>query len=200
MTTDAWCGRSQAVGLRLQQQLRELQREYPSLVADIRGRGLMLGVDLRLDHVAETQTGMLAVMQQHGLLLYMVVSFLLNVEHIRIAPSFTHGNVLRIEPPLVADASLCDRLISALGRLLDVLQRGDAGTLLAHLMEESPASARPAIDGPKRRSPAQPPISSQERDAAPKRFAFNRASPGERRSAPLRLEPGNHSATRNWRA
>src|SRR5262249_21398562 len=101
----------EAVGRRLQQRLRQLQSEYPLLIADIRGRGLMLGVDLDLDHVAKTQTGMLAIMQEQGLLLYMVVSFLLNVEHIRIAPSFTHGNVLRIEPPLLADAVLCDRLI-----------------------------------------------------------------------------------------
>jgi hypothetical protein len=36
----------------------------------------------------------------------MVVSYLLNVEHIRIAPSFTHGTVLRIEPPLIADGRL----------------------------------------------------------------------------------------------
>ena len=55
-------------------------------------------------------------MQEHGLLLYMVVSYLLNVEHIRIAPSFTHGTVLRIEPPLIADGALCDLLINALRR------------------------------------------------------------------------------------
>ena len=37
------------LGRRLQQQLRQLQSEYPLLVADIRGRGLMIGVDLDLD-------------------------------------------------------------------------------------------------------------------------------------------------------
>jgi acetylornithine/succinyldiaminopimelate/putrescine aminotransferase/predicted amino acid dehydrogenase len=162
-----------AVGQRLQQQLRELQSEYPLLVADVRGRGLMLGVDLSLDYVAETQTGMLAILQRHGLLLYMVVSFLLNVEHIRIAPSFTHGNVLRIEPPLIADASLCDRLIEALKRLLCVLQRGDAGELLAHLMEETRSPTRPALNGPKRRLVSQPAVSERERgEGNRRRFAF----------------------------
>src|SRR5262249_39759398 len=91
------------IGARLQQALRALQSEYPALVAEIRGRGLMLGVDLNLDHIAQTQAGMLAIMQEHGLLLYIVVSYLLNVKGIRIAPSFTHGTVLRIEPPLIAD-------------------------------------------------------------------------------------------------
>ena len=51
-----------------------------------------------------------------------------------MAPSFTHGTVLRIEPPLIADAALCDHLIGALKRLLDLLQRGELGELLGHLM------------------------------------------------------------------
>ena len=142
------------VGHRLNQQLRQLQSEYPLLVADIRGRGLMIGVDLDLEHIADTQAGMLAVMQEHGLLLYMAVSYLLNVEHIRIAPSFTNGTVLRIEPPLIADTILCDRLIEAMRRLLDILQRGAAGELLAHLMEGVP-------------SPAQSPLSEPIRPHAP---------------------------------
>ena len=56
-----------SIGARLQQGLRALQNEYPTLVAEIRGRGLMLGVDLNLDHIAQTQVGMLAIMQEHGL-------------------------------------------------------------------------------------------------------------------------------------
>jgi acetylornithine/succinyldiaminopimelate/putrescine aminotransferase/predicted amino acid dehydrogenase len=160
-----------ALGGRLEQQLRQLRSEYPSLVADIRGRGLMLGVDLDLDHVARTQAGMLAMMQEHGLLLYMVVSFLLNVEHIRLAPSFTHGTVLRVEPPLVADTALCDRLVGALRRLLDILQRGDAGELLAHLMEGPRPAARPALTGPQRPF-AQSAISPRGRGEERTRFAF----------------------------
>jgi acetylornithine/succinyldiaminopimelate/putrescine aminotransferase/predicted amino acid dehydrogenase len=141
-----------AIGQRLQEQLRQVQDEYPSLVTGIRGRGLMLGVDLNLEHVVATQTGMLAMMQGQGLLLYTVVSYLLNVEHIRVAPSFTHGSLFRIEPPLIADAALCDRLISALRRLLDILQRGDAGELVAHLMEGGRSSISSPACGPTRRS------------------------------------------------
>jgi acetylornithine/succinyldiaminopimelate/putrescine aminotransferase/predicted amino acid dehydrogenase len=157
------------VGRRLQQQLRQLQSEYPLLVADIRGRGLMIGVDLDLEHIANTQAGMLAVMQEHGLLLYMAVSYLLNVEHIRIAPSFTNGTVLRIEPPLIADAALCDRLIESLRRLLDILQRGAAGELLAHLMEGASAPTPSRLSQPKQ---TQRPISRRALTKDRTRFAF----------------------------
>ena len=149
--------------------LRQLQSEYPLLVADIRGRGLMIGVDLDLEHIANTQAGMLAVMQEHGLLLYMAVSYLLNVEHIRIAPSFTNGTVLRIEPPLIADAALCDRLIESLRRLLDILQRGAAGELLAHLMEGASAPTPSRLSQPKQ---TQRPISRRALTKDRTRFAF----------------------------
>ncbi len=129
------------VGNRLRQQLRELQSEFPSLITDVRGRGLMLAIELDLDQVANAQTGMLAILQRHDLLLFMGASYLLNVEHIRVAPSFRDGNVLRIEPPLVADAAVCDRLIEALRKFCDILQRGDAGELLAHFMKRGRASA-----------------------------------------------------------
>jgi acetylornithine/succinyldiaminopimelate/putrescine aminotransferase/predicted amino acid dehydrogenase len=177
-----------AIGERLQQQLRQLQSEYPLLVADIRGRGLMLGLDLDLEHIANTQAGMLAVMQEHGLLLYMVVSFLLNVEHIRIAPSFTNGTVLRIEPPLVADTDLCDRLVNSLRRLLDILQRGAAGELLAHLME-GPSSSTPARLSETKRP--QRAISRHARTEGRTRFAFvvHLLATGDLRRFDSTLEP-----------
>jgi acetylornithine/succinyldiaminopimelate/putrescine aminotransferase/predicted amino acid dehydrogenase len=131
------------LGDRLQQQLRRLQLEYPLLIKEIRGRGLMIGVELEFRHVVEKKNSLISILHEFGLLLYMVVSYLLNVENIRIAPSFTHGAVLRIEPPLTADAEMCDRLIEALKRLLEALQRGDSGALLGHFMGRSASPARP---------------------------------------------------------
>ena len=84
----------------------------------------------------------------------MTVSFLLNVEHIRITTSFTHGNVLRIEPPLIADEALCDQLIDALRRLLETLQRGDAGCLVGHLMDGTPARTADQFSPRTRQLPA----------------------------------------------
>ena len=138
-----------AIGDRLLEQLRQLQSEYRPLVKEIRGRGLMLGVELDLGHVVDSQNGLLAILQEQGLLLYMAVSYLLNVEHVRIAPSFTHGTVLRIEPPLIADAALCDRVVQGFQRLLSALRRGDAGYLIGHLMRRSPAGTMP-LNGPAR--------------------------------------------------
>jgi len=158
-----------AIGDRLQQQLHQLQIEYPHLVKEIRGRGLMLGVELDLQHIVETRSGMLAMLEEQGLLLYIAVSYLLNVEHVRIAPSFTHGTVLRLEPPLIADAALCDHVIGALRRLLDALHRGDAAELVGHLMgrPRSPVSSSP------RHPPAPAAIAARKSGTGGRtRFAF----------------------------
>jgi acetylornithine/succinyldiaminopimelate/putrescine aminotransferase/predicted amino acid dehydrogenase len=159
-----------AIGDRLQQQLRQLQSDYPRLVKEIRGRGLMLGVELDLSALADTRNGMLALLQEEGLLLYVAVSYLLNVERIRIAPSFTHGTVLRIEPPLIADAALCDHLIGALRRLLDVLARGDAAALVGHLMGRPRADMPPPFHARPRAAPAVAGRTAGKRDG--RRFAF----------------------------
>jgi acetylornithine/succinyldiaminopimelate/putrescine aminotransferase/predicted amino acid dehydrogenase len=180
------------IGQRLQQQLRQLQGQFPMLIADIRGRGLMLGVDLDLEHIARTQSGLLAILQQQGLLIYMAASFLLNIEHIRIAPSFTQGTVLRIEPPLTADAPLCDRLVGALQRLLQILERGDAGALIGHLMGRPHHPDMPQLSAPRRRRSPPAAVSGRERSTSERKpfaFVIHLLATGDMRRFDSSLEP-----------
>jgi acetylornithine/succinyldiaminopimelate/putrescine aminotransferase/predicted amino acid dehydrogenase len=128
-------------------QLQALRDDYPALIADIRGRGLMIGLELALDRMVENQDGLLAILHRHRLLLHTIVSFLLNVEHIRITASFTHGDVLRIEPPLIVDRVMCDQLIGSLRRLLDILDRADAATLVQHLTGRPDTAPLPTEPG-----------------------------------------------------
>jgi acetylornithine/succinyldiaminopimelate/putrescine aminotransferase/predicted amino acid dehydrogenase len=158
-----------ATGDRLLEELRQLQSEFPHLVKEIRGRGLMLGIELDFGQIAERQNNMISFLHEQGLLLYIVVSYLLNVERIRIAPSFTHGTVLRIEPPLIADAALCDHVIGALKRLFDVLQRGGSGELLGHLMGRG-HDRRPSQGSARERQHLRP--RSAAATQRPTRFAF----------------------------
>jgi acetylornithine/succinyldiaminopimelate/putrescine aminotransferase/predicted amino acid dehydrogenase len=139
-------------------QLQALRDDYPTLIADVRGRGLMIGLELGLDRIFGTRDGLLAILHRHRLLLHTIVSFLLNVEHIRVTASFTHGDVLRIEPPLIAERAMCDELIGALRRLLDILDRADAGALLEHLIGKTDTARPPNKPGrwPRRTIAATP--------------------------------------------
>lgn len=84
------------VGMYFKNQLIELQRKYTDLIIDVRGRGLMLGLELSL----EAQK---------------VVDLLLKK---KIIVNATNVNVLRIVPPLIINKELVDIFIKSLDECL----------------------------------------------------------------------------------
>jgi 4-aminobutyrate aminotransferase-like enzyme len=89
------------VGQRLLEGLRELQQRY-ALIADVRGSGLFLGVELVRDHDPATREANRIVnrMCEHGIL---------------IGTDGPHHNVLKIRPPMPFSAADADHLITTLG-------------------------------------------------------------------------------------
>ncbi len=83
--------------------LRDLQKRYP-LIGDVRGRGLMIGVELVKDRetkayaTAET-TRVVDEMRKRGVL---------------VGKGGRFGNVLRIQPPLIFTADDCTEFLRAL--------------------------------------------------------------------------------------
>ena len=142
-------------GERLTDQLLALRDRYPDVVADVRGRGLLLGVELDLDGLARRQSGLVACLHDLGLLLQVSMSYLLNVEGVRVSAAVTGSYVLRLEPPLVVDEAQCDRAVRAVEHLCAVLSAGDAGRLLAHLVRGDSAEAVEALVPAPRRAIAQ---------------------------------------------
>jgi len=83
-------------GDQLLRELRILQQKHPESIVDIRGRGLMIGVEFSFD-----ASGVV-----HGLLQRKVLA------------NATAGNVLRIVPPLVIEPVHVEEFITALGAVL----------------------------------------------------------------------------------
>jgi amino acid adenylation domain-containing protein len=114
----------------LQTQLRELASRYPELIADTRGRGFMQAVDFSF-HTLRGREGLIAVLAEQDLLIHLVISHLLHVHGIRVAPTFTGRSVMRIEPPLIATADQCSAFVQALDATLACVAAGDTASLLA---------------------------------------------------------------------
>jgi 4-aminobutyrate aminotransferase-like enzyme len=100
------CDQAAAKGAPFMAALKELQREQP-LIGDVRGLGLMVGVELVRDQqktpASEAAEKVKALMREKGFL---------------IGLGGTYGNVLRIQPPLVIEAGDLQLAVAALAECL----------------------------------------------------------------------------------
>jgi acetylornithine/succinyldiaminopimelate/putrescine aminotransferase/predicted amino acid dehydrogenase len=135
-------------GDRLLRGLRALQHEYPSVIRDVRGRGLMLGVELGADPSMIRQgSGSLLSLLGEGLGLF-AASYLLNVGRVRVAPTLIGSNVLRVQPPLTVTREECDWILDAFRQLASVMAAGRSDRLVAAVVgpRESDSGVLPLED------------------------------------------------------
>ncbi|KUL53970.1 pyridoxalphosphate dependent aminotransferase, class III [Streptomyces sp. NRRL F-4489] len=121
-------------GERLVEMLADLKSAYPDIIEDIRGKGLFIGVQLR--DQAGARSMVLRGSAYTGALGYLLSGYLLRQERIRIAPTGSAGNVLRIQPSAFLADEEIERLRGALDRLCRILRYEDT----LHLVH--PASDR----------------------------------------------------------
>ncbi len=145
--------------------LEELQRRYPHVLREVRGRGFLLGLDFHVDMETFGRTSLLAILAEQDNLTPVLTSYLLNVEGLRVAPTLNGASTIRIEPPLVATREMCQQAIDAVGRMLSHLAVGNTAELIGHLLG---IESRPQVLPPPVRRPA--PVPSD--DPAEGRFAF----------------------------
>jgi 4-aminobutyrate aminotransferase-like enzyme len=100
-------------GTRLREGFLELQQKHPKIIGDVRGKGLMLGVEFVVDETIKDRTpnpGAVAEIfeetKKRGLL---------------IGKGGLYGNVLRISPPLNVEASQIDDALKIFGESLDAM-------------------------------------------------------------------------------
>ncbi len=102
-----------AQGDYLKQGLRALQTEEGSVIREVRGRGLLLGVELAADpSLVERLAASFVWMPGDSLALF-AASRLLNVGMVRIAAAMNGSNVLRVQPPHTITREECDSIIRA---------------------------------------------------------------------------------------
>lgn len=130
-------------GARLKRRLRELQREYPQLIAEVRGKGFLLGVRFELDR-NRWPDSLLGVAAEQGFFTPLFASYLLNVEGVRVAPTLNGKAVIRIEPALTIRWRDCERLLGAMERALALFATGDTGRVVGSILdgEERPAGRK----------------------------------------------------------
>ncbi len=115
-------GNSERVGAHLLERMKALQAKHPKLIKDVRGRGLMIGLEFQ--DFSQTLPALLRPMvamlddKLKGSLSGFVGALLLRDYNILVAFTEYNRNVIRLEPPLICTMAQADEFVDALDKLL----------------------------------------------------------------------------------
>lgn len=109
----------QKKGDRITQHLLRLKKSYSSVVCDVRGQGLMIGLEFK--DFTESNSYCFQMLARSGYLNYVYAAYLLNVWGLRLATPLSAKNVLRIQPSFCITEEDIDNLIQGLFSLCEIL-------------------------------------------------------------------------------
>ncbi len=116
--------------------LRELKARYPGQLRDVRGRGLLVGIELAPQ--LRSASPFLRILSEQRMLSFFVAGYLLNEERIRVLPALSSHSTLRIEPSAEISLAALDRTCAALERVLVAIRDGDVRTLCGFAVRRGP--------------------------------------------------------------
>ena len=139
-------------GKYLSDRLEAIRVQYPDVIHEVRGRGLMVGLELRSRD--DSPSYVLRAASQQGLLGYLAASYFLRHHDIRVMPTLSQPLTLRVQPSAYIGEPELARFADAVESLCRVLRSNDAGRLLDVDGLRSPP---PAVYTPRRTIRREPP-------------------------------------------
>lgn len=151
-------------GARLRQGLLDIKNKYPQVIREIRGRGLMLGIDFGSSREPYPDS-MLGIMAEQNILAPVIAGYLLNEHKLRVAPTLNGASVIRIEPPLIISEDQIELILNAVEHAANMLTRRHTAVFFSHLIKSKVPTD---INIPKIIRPQVKPVSAKNEG----RFAF----------------------------
>lgn len=133
-------------GERLLAGLRRLAGKFPSVIADVRGQGLMIAVEFC--HLSRSTSFLLRFLDVQEDLAKVIAAYLLNVHRIRIAPTLSDPLSLRLEPSALISEKHIENFLTAMEETCSRLVSGDAMNLTRFLIRGDKEAS--ITDGPLR--------------------------------------------------
>jgi len=118
----------------LLQGARQLWQQYPQVIEEVRGQGLMVGIEF--SSIKDVGSFDMAYMEDQGGFTALLAGFLLNVYQIRLAPFLNNSMTLRLEPALTITNAEIDRMLEALNVVCRLLTCQDYASLYRYLIDD----------------------------------------------------------------
>ncbi len=122
----------------LLERVQGLEKKYPDVVKEVRGLGLMVGMEFQdMDDCGSYD---MAYLSDQGGFTALLTGYLLNVYGIRLAPFLNSSTTLRLEPALTISYTEIDRVVTALDIVCRIMNHKDYSQLYRYLLgDNSPA-------------------------------------------------------------
>lgn len=130
-------------GKYLKKKLLKLQQKYPDIINEVRGKGLILGIEIS---DLKSYGPFFRYAGYQGFITLLIASYLLHYYNIRIlsplssmfksSSRFRRKAVIRIQPPATIPYSEIDRLIIALDEVFNIIKNNNEYLLLAHIFDK----------------------------------------------------------------
>ncbi|MBI6548098.1 aminotransferase class III-fold pyridoxal phosphate-dependent enzyme [Xenorhabdus lircayensis] len=112
--------------------LNALKELYPDVIRDIRGKGLIWGMEFH--DVINSDSYILQNIAVQGSLGYVLSGHLLCGSRIRVAPSGSAANVIRVEPSVFLELPQITRFVEALSNICLAIRHANAGFIVAPML------------------------------------------------------------------
>lgn len=143
-------------GQYLLQKLAELRARFPDQIKDVRGKGLMVGLELH--DLSDSPSNSLRMLSQQDYLGYLTTAYLLNVHQVRVAPALSNPATIRIEPSAYITNEDLDRFVAGMEMFCLAVQALDVTHLTAYQVGKpsSPVTDYSAARSVNREAPRTP--------------------------------------------
>lgn len=125
--------RAKQIGDKLKAGFQQVLSDFPDVLSSIKGRGLMIGIYFQ--NFSKSESLVLRNLYLNDKLGYVFSSYFFHKHHIRIFPTLSAPNVLRIEPSAYLEVHEIEKLLVAFRDICEVVRTKNIYKLLLPLMD-----------------------------------------------------------------
>lgn len=118
------------------EELLKIQNDFPEVIKEVRGRGLMLGIEFKKQQASSSN--LLRILSDTEYFGYAIAGYLLNEHKVRVMPTLSSPNTIRIQPSAYITKPQVHGFLSGLRSVCEIISKADAGSFLGFLGSRKP--------------------------------------------------------------